>query len=1041
MKNSLIKMLISLLSFVLLVSCKSNNFIKNQDYENIENSNDFAEDNFDIFQIATKSDATLSKYSLPVVGKSIYGFKVESIYDFEPWNAKIVDMEHEKTGMKVFLVSNADEDKSFVVGVRTKAEDDRGIPHVFEHATIDSTENYPAPDGFFSINGKLYTTFLNACTTDEVTFYPVSSLSDEQLYAIYKYYIDGLFNPMILKENRIFDKEAARYILYDKDADIKISGAAYNEMSSKFSDEWEQVNVLKSKAIFENGHLGNNSGGDYRQMINITHQDLIDFHEKYYHPSNMCMYLYGDINYEKYLKLLNENYLKKYDKKEIIYDINDYVKNTTLKDVRYDLPVAKDFDTKDNTIFNYAIRFEDITSYEVGLLDILVSHFLIADGKLQTLMQEKLPKANVDVEFINTMSVPVMIFTFEKVNHEDKSLIKNIIDESINDLIINGISKDLVNMRKNDMAMSKELEKDSHGFARKNDIAEIMQMTFRNDDENKLGYFLYRNGKNELEKTYEDNSFKDVIDKYFKDRNDFVIIEYNPKPGLLEEIIKIEDDKLLEKQKNMTEEEKEILIEKNIDYDKWLEEAHNNIDISEFVVASVSSLDVYNPKINSYEENREGIRFIKSLVDDFMFSNIKLCFDAKIVSYDDLHKLSLLAFLINDLPTDKQKGEELLAKIHKKVYDYDVKIINIKETNTEKFNPYFTIDLLLLDKNLDDIFALIKERLFETKFDDINVIRNKLPIFQHNFKNSFNENANGYAENYYNCIKNTSLRYDDYVFGASYLKFIDKVLNMSDEELKVLIDDMSNIFNKLLNKNNMVCEIISNPDTSTKIKNLVMDLSVDLTNNRYGICDYDKYLDNYKEKTGLTYDGVTNYTYIGIYNPDNNITITGKHIVIASILNDIIYEEYRAKRGAYGAKIVTSRKNSYLYTYHDPNVKESIDVARTIPYIYDNLNLTEEELENYKLNAYSKISYPKTKLSLANIALTQILTKDDENDASRYARYMREIKEMTLDDVKNLSRYVHMIFESPIYTSVGNDKKINDAKDYFDVIRKIDNWE
>ena len=278
--------------------------------------------------------------------------------------------------MKVFLVSNADEDKSFVVGVRTKAEDDRGIPHVFEHATIDSTENYPSPDGFFSMNGKLYTTFLNACTTDEVTFYPVSSLSDEQLYAIYKYYIDGLFNPMILKESRIFDKEAARYILYNKDDNIKISGAAYNEMSSRFTDEWEQVNILRSKAIYENGHLGNNSGGDYRQMINITHQDLIDFHDKYYHPSNMCMYLYGDIDYEKYLKLLDEKYLKKYDKKEIEYEIYDYVKNNTLKDIKCDLPVVKDFDIKDNTIFDYAIRFEDISSYEIGLMDIIVSHFM-----------------------------------------------------------------------------------------------------------------------------------------------------------------------------------------------------------------------------------------------------------------------------------------------------------------------------------------------------------------------------------------------------------------------------------------------------------------------------------------------------------------------------------------------------------------------------------------------------------------------------------------------------------------------------------------
>ena len=323
-----ISLLLSIVATILLCSCVKFNFRINSNINKIEDNNvkldGSTSKNANIGdELISLDDATtLSKYELPKVGDSLYGFNVKGIYDYSNRNAKVVLFEHEKTSAKAFLISNDDIDKAACIGFNTLAYDDKGVPHVFEHSCLGGSDKYPSANLFTEAVNRTYNTYMNAVTLQNATIYPMSSLSDEQLFSIYKLYLDGVFYPNVLKDKKNLEREAYRYILYDESDDINLSGVVYSEMSG-FEGSIDAVAYYNSlKTMFDGSYLGSNTGGDTKEIPNIDIEDLIKFHEKYYHPSNMVLTLYGDIDYKKYLQYTDEEYLSHFDK--IAFYLNYY---------------------------------------------------------------------------------------------------------------------------------------------------------------------------------------------------------------------------------------------------------------------------------------------------------------------------------------------------------------------------------------------------------------------------------------------------------------------------------------------------------------------------------------------------------------------------------------------------------------------------------------------------------------------------------------------------------------------------------------------
>lgn len=229
--------------------------------------------------------------SLPDVGEIISGFKVTQLYALDALGGTVVHMEHEKTGAQLIYLANEDVNRTFSIGFRTKYDNDKGVPHVFEHACLSGSEKYPTVavfrddesdlqhvhernngDGLHDLSGKQ----------------PVG----RQLYVYADYVLSGVLHPLVVSDERSMMREAYRYELTDRDAQITLSGTVYSEMLGALSMNQRHLYELY-KLMYPGSYTSTNTGGDPDVIPTMTQADLQAFHSTYYQPSNALIVLTG----------------------------------------------------------------------------------------------------------------------------------------------------------------------------------------------------------------------------------------------------------------------------------------------------------------------------------------------------------------------------------------------------------------------------------------------------------------------------------------------------------------------------------------------------------------------------------------------------------------------------------------------------------------------------------------------------------------------------------------------------------------------------
>ena len=975
---------------------------------------------------------TLSKYQLPLINEVIYGFRVNGIFDYNEKNAKIVEFEHIKTGAKVLLISNDDIDKCACIGLNTLTDNDKGIPHVFEHATLAGSDKYHGSNLFFDMSNRTYTTYLNAFTSQFTTCYPIGSLSDEQLFACYKVYLDGILKPDILKDERILEREAYRYILANKNDKLQLSGVVYSEMSAYESNIYVNALYNANKTLLNGSVLSSITGGVTSEITKIQHSDLIEFHNEYYHPSNMVITLYGDLDYKKYLEYTNNEYFVNYEKKYINKEDKYFKKNSKFIEKVFDFPVASNSTIDNGSIIVYSILCDGMSAYESGLFSVILNELQRGDGPLSREVSDKLYKAMFYVDNCLASPKPNINIIFQNVNETDKDQIKIIVENALNDIIENGISEDVLNSYIDNNDMTTELVKDSHGFT--DQILNFYDYVFRDNGENILSYLEFLKGICDLKDRYNDGTLDKLIKKYFVSNENSSLAITIPRLGLLEQNniqneIDLENFKL-----NLNDYEIDNLITKNKEYDKWVEDNNKYSDIDKVRVASVSGLEEYEAKCYAYEENIEGIHFIRSDIDDIKFFAIDLLFDASGIEFDDIHKLKLLSNLFLYLPTENYPDYTLSAEFDKNSYSYGSSIY-VNHYWNGGYKPYLDFSVMALNKNIDKIFELLDELMFKTEFNDIDKLRNFINQEYNECLTNIKSDPSNIADNLMNCKINSDYEYDEYINGMAYFKFIKTISKYTDDELKNLLTECKTLLDKVYNKNQMVCEIISDLNYISSIKENVLNLVAKIDNKRISVINYGDKIKQEYVNTAVVLNTNVQYNYIGIPYKDNGLEFDAKFYIIDALVNNkILYPEFRVKKSSYGSYVTTSRIGSYIYTYRDPELKASFDTFNKIPEMLNNLKVDDVEFEDYKLSAYSSFSYPLTKLGAATIAINEILEKCNEKRPDRFVKYMNEIKNAQLSDLNDLKNRFTLLIDNGLKITIGSKEQIENNCEYFDEI-------
>ena len=179
-------------------------------------------------------------------------------------------LQHEKTGARVFILSNDDDNKVFAIGFRTTPSDDTGVAHIMEHSVLCGSEKYPLKDPFVELVKGSMNTFLNAMTFPDKTVYPVASTNDKDFKNLMSVYMDAVFRPNIYVHPEILKQEGWNYSISDPDAPIEYNGVVYNEMKGAFSSPEGVLEREILHAMFPDNAYGFESGGDPERIPDLT---------------------------------------------------------------------------------------------------------------------------------------------------------------------------------------------------------------------------------------------------------------------------------------------------------------------------------------------------------------------------------------------------------------------------------------------------------------------------------------------------------------------------------------------------------------------------------------------------------------------------------------------------------------------------------------------------------------------------------------------------------------------------------------------------
>ena len=350
---------------------------------------------------------------------------------------------HKKTKAKVVVLLNDDNNKVFNIAFRTPCKDDTGVPHIIEHSVLCGSKKYPVKDPFVELAKGSLNTYLNATTYTAKTMYPLASVNDADFKNIMDVYLDAVFSPNIYSRKEIFMQEGWSYKLENVDDDLKISGVVYNEMKGAFSSPERVVYAAVKKAMNPDNQFVYESGGDPENIPDLTYEEFLNFHKKYYHPSNSIIFLYGDIDAIERLEYMDREYLSHYEYMDVDAEIFDQKPFEKPVELRETYAIGEDEDENGKAYIAYS------SSFGAGI-DIKLSIAMdVLDYALLSMPGAPVKQAIIDAGLAKdvygggtTYKDNAFLIVAKGADEANKDKIVSVIEDTLKKIVQEGIDRD-----------------------------------------------------------------------------------------------------------------------------------------------------------------------------------------------------------------------------------------------------------------------------------------------------------------------------------------------------------------------------------------------------------------------------------------------------------------------------------------------------------------------------------------------------------------------------------------------------------------------
>ena len=965
----------------------------------------------------------------PAVGETVEGFTLRDIREFPLVGAQVYFFEHERTGARLTYIANSDTNRVFDLTFFTRAIDNTGLPHVFEHSTLDGSAKYPSKSLFFNLSYQTYNTYMNAMTSSLYTTYPVASLSEEQLLRYADFYTDSCFNPMIMEDEDIFREEAWRYRLADMDSPLTIEGTVYSEMLGAhelFSTSY--TNLLRT--AFPGSTIGNVSGGEPESIPDMTWEGLQDYHNTYYHPSNCAAYLYGEFSdYTAFLKLLDEAFAP-YEKREFDFTDEGYEPIKTSVESSQAFPVESNSSTENSSAVFYAYICPGLRSdlQEELVLNTLTDLLIVDASPLMQALKRALPSASF-ASYIETNGPEDMIVIYGRnLNAEDAAVMKKTVDEVMADLGQNGFAQDLVDSVTTSLALSTKLVSENGDIGV--DLIDSIVASYASTGD-PFNYMDYVDALDQIRAWNEQGLYQKAINDWLLGEDTITVLSSTyPEPGLREQLDAAEADRLAAVKAAMTTEELQAIIDKT-------NAAEEEDDASEYVrqlqAVTVSSLP---EEVRTYPTaDRTGddhVRYIDAQADVDGVGRVALLLDASGLPQEDIHWFALYTSLLGEVGTSAHSRDELAVAMTRYLYNGEIRLSIAKSDDADGFTPRLRAGWTATDEDLAAGYDLVYELLYDTDFTDMETVLGLIGKARASLKTSVTSEP--YGTMLYRALGHYSpmYRYYDWFNGLEYYAFLEQAEKLAQEDPDAVIAKLTAIRDYFHNRTDAVAVYAGSEEGAAVNTPLSAAFMAKLDETAVEAVEYDLPVPALKEAlivdSNVQYNGiVADYAAMGLDG------FTGDLDAITALVSDTyLYPKLRDQYGAYGVMFYFMTDNgAYMISYRDPNVQETFDVYEAMPQFIRELEQDQDTLDGYILSAYSSFAKAGGELTGAMEAAMDTLTGDPQDAA---LEDMRALKSLTVDKLHACADAFEKMVSDGVRFTAGGAGAVNANEGLYDSI-------
>lgn len=945
-------------------------------------------------------------------------------------------LRHKKSGARVCVISNDDDNKVFSIGFRTPPEDETGVPHIIEHTTLCGSDKFPVKDPFVELVKGSLNTFLNAMTYPDKTLYPVASYNEQDFKNLMDVYLDAVFHPNITKYQEIFMQEGWHYELESEDAPLTINGVVYNEMKGAYSSPDEVLQTAIAQALFPDNTYSKNSGGDPDHIPELTYEHYLDFYHKYYHPSNSYIYLYGDMDVKERLEWMDRAYLSAYESMEIDSKIPLQKPFDAMKFVETTFPITDDDPEENNTYLSYNMVIADV------LDPTLYQAFTVLDYVLVSAPGAPVRQALIDAgigqdvygSYENEMLQPFFSIVAKNANKGDKDRFVRIIEDTLQNLVENGLNKDSLLAGIN----SEEFRFREADFGQfpKGLLYGLQCMESWLFDDKKpfihlecLDTFEYL--RNQISTGY----FEDLIRKYLLENKHGAVVVVAPQKGLNSAKEAALEKKLAEKKAAMSAEEIQNLIAQTKHLHAYQEEPSPEEDLKKIPMLKREDMRKDAMPFDNREDTIGEIPVVHHDISSNGIDYVTLMFECNDISQEDIAYLGVLRAVLGYVNTKHYSYAGLFNAIN--IYTGGISCgvsVYPKVNERDLVSVKFEVRIRVLEKNLEEAMKLVDEIVRTSDITDVKRLTELIAQVKSRLQVSLSSSGHTVAAMRALSYQSRYAFYQDATLGIEYYQHVVKL----DEQIRTnpegVVKKLQEMIGKVLVRKRLMVSFTADQKAFEAAKP-VMETYL----NRIAqgdVAGEQTKLELSRKNEGFTDASQIQYVARGGNFRDHGFTYRGSLKILKLIMSyEYLWINIRVKGGAYGCMSSFLRTGeSYFVSYRDPNLGKTIDIYEHIPDYLRSFTADERDMTKYVIGTFGSLDTPMNPEAKGSRSMSAYL---QELPFEQIQRERDEILHATPEDIRNLADLIAAVLEDGSLCVIGNENAIRAESGLFDSVQTL----